>query len=363
MRLAFDAAPLLNARTGVGQYSASLLEHLLAAEPTLGVTLFALGRQRGPAVLPEGAPQAVKRLGVPARYAVLAWEALGHPGAEAWLGPQDVVHGTNFWIPPLRRAGGVVTLHDLTFLVHPESCTPPVRRYRTIVPRVLRRTAVVLTPSQTVADQVAADLAFPEDRIVVTPEGVRPLGRPGTLPTGLPERYALFVGTREPRKNLDRLLQAFALLGDLDLGLVVVGGRGWGSGPDLAGRAAELGLGGRVTLCGFLADDQLAATLAGATLFAFPSIYEGFGLPPLEAMAAGIPVVAGRAGSLPEVLGDAPFWCDPLDVESIAAALRRAATDSEGRAGAIARGKAQAGRFDWHETARLTLGAYRQAMT
>jgi alpha-1,3-rhamnosyl/mannosyltransferase len=237
-----------------------------------------------------------------------------------------------------------------------------VRRYRWILPQVLKRCAVVLTPSETVAEQVSSELAFPRDRIVVTPEGVRPSAlRSGTPATGPDRRsYLLFTGTREPRKNLDRLLRAFAQVGDLDLDLVVAGPAGWGSG-DLRARTVELGLAGRVEFPGYLGDEDLAALLAGARAFVFPSLYEGFGLPPLEAMAAGVPVVAARAGALPEVLGDAPFWCDPLDVESIAAAIRAAVTDDGLRARAVAAGHARAAGYDWAETARLTLGAYERA--
>jgi glycosyltransferase involved in cell wall biosynthesis len=376
VRIAYDAAPLLNPRTGVGHYAAALLDAMLAADPELEVSLFAVGRQPAPATRPDflsGALRAasgngratLRRVPIPARLVVGAWELARHPRGEVLFGRAGAVHGTNFWVPPLRRRNGVVTVHDLTFLLYPEFCTPQVRRYRWILPQVLKRCAVVLTPSETVAEQVSSELAFPRDRIVVTPEGVRPSalhrGTPATAgarPGG--RGYLLFTGTQEPRKNLDRLLRAFALVGDLGLDLVVAGPAGWGSG-DLQVRTVDLGIAGRVEFPGYLSDDDLAALLAGARAFVFPSLYEGFGLPPLEAMAAGVPVVAARAGALPEVLGDAPFWCDPLDVESIAAAIRTAVTDVELRAGAMAAGHARVAGYDWAETARLTLGAYERA--
>jgi glycosyltransferase involved in cell wall biosynthesis len=368
VRIAYDAAPLLNPRTGVGHYAAALLDAMLAADPGLEVSLFAVGRQRAPATTPGDGRATLRRVPVPARLVVGAWELARYPRGEVLFGRAGAVHGTNFWVPPLRRRNGVVTVHDLTFLLYPEFCTPQVRRYRWILPQVLKRCAVVLTPSETVAEQVSSELAFPRDRIVVTPEGVRPSAlRRGTAGTGPPaggrpdgRGYLLFTGTREPRKNLDRLLRAFALVPDLGLDLVVAGPAGWGS-EDLRARTVDLGIAGRVEFPGYLRDDDLAALLAGARAFVFPSLYEGFGLPPLEAMAAGVPVVAARAGALPEVLGDAPFWCDPLDVESIAAAIRTAVTDDGSRARAVAAGRARAAGYDWAETARLTLGAYERA--
>lgn len=363
MRIAYDAAPLLTPRTGVGHYAATLLERLLAAEPDLRFDLFALTRARDTSSVPRGERVRLWHRRVPARAAVVAWEVLGRPAGERFLGEVDVVHGTNFWIPPLRASNGIVTIHDLTFVLYPEFCTPQVRRYRWIVPRVLRRCALVLTPSQTVRAQVAEELRFPEDRIVVTPEGVREAfteaapDRALLTRLGIDREYVLFAGTQEPRKNLDRLIQAFALLPD-DVQLVIAGPPGWGS-VDLPALARRLRLGGRVVFSGYLPDPEVAALMAGARAFAFPTLYEGFGLPPLEAMRAGVPVVAARAGALPEVLGDVPLYCDPLDVESIAEAIRRAVGDEAAREAAICAGRERAGRYSWDETARRTLEAYR----
>ncbi|MGH2717416.1 MAG: glycosyltransferase family 4 protein [Actinomycetota bacterium] len=357
MRVAYDAAPLLNPLTGVGHYAAELHRALQATEGGPALRLFAVGRQRS---APEGLP--VHRLKVPARAAVAAWEYSRFPPGEWLAGRCDVVHGTNFWVPPLQRRNGVVTIHDLTFLLHPEWCTPPVRRYRWIVPKVLGRSAIVVTPSETVAAQVAGELSFPRDRIVVTPEGVRTAGAGAGAEGRAAARgdYALFIGAREPRKNLDRLLRAFQGLGDLGLGLVIAGPAGWGE-SGLHEGVNLLANGVRVTVPGYLSDADLAATLRAAQVFVFPSLYEGFGLPPLEAMAARVPVVASRAGSLPEVLGDAPFWCDPLDETSIAEAIRRAVTDTGARVSAVDRGRVRAAGYRWSETARLTIEAYRQA--
>jgi glycosyltransferase involved in cell wall biosynthesis len=376
MRIAYDAAPLLNARTGVGHYAATLLDHLLALDPDLSFSLFAITRQRDTSSVPEHERVRFRHVRVPARVAVTAWEHSGLTSGERFLfgsqvGEADVVHGTNFWVPPLGRlsgAKGVVTIHDLTFWFYPELCTPQVRRYRWIVPKVLKRCAAMLVPSQTIRDQAAAELDFPGDRIVVTPEGVRGAFT-GASPDpdlaaglGVKGDYLLFVGTQEPRKNLDRLITAFGRLEpDLlrDLQLVVAGPPGWGS-VDLPGVVRKLGLEGRVVFSGYLPDEQIGALMAGARAFVFATLYEGFGLPPLEAMAAGVPVVAARAGSLPEVLGDGPFWCDPMDVDSIADAITRAVRDEGARTLAVEAGRKRAASYDWSTTAELTLQAYRR---
>ncbi|MGH2705990.1 MAG: glycosyltransferase family 4 protein [Actinomycetota bacterium] len=363
LTVAYDAAPLLTTRTGIGHYAAALLDGLLAADPQIRFELFALTRSPNRPDVPSSPRVSFRHVRIPARLAVASWERTGRPSGELLVGRADVVHGTNFWIPPIRRGNGAVTIHDLTFWIYPELCTAQVQRYRWIVPRVLKRCSIVFTPSQTVRIQVAAEFGFPPDRIVVTREGVRRSFPAAAADPSIARRlgvageYVLFAGTQEPRKNLDRLIQAFARVPE-DVSLVIAGPPGWGS-LDLPAFSHHLGLDRRVVFSGYLPDAELASLMAGARAFAFPSIYEGFGLPALEAMAAGVPVVAGRAGALPEVLGDAPFWCDPLSIDSIAAAVSDAVGDDEARAAAIGAGQQQAARYSWEECARRTLEGYR----
>lgn len=365
MKIAYDVAPLMSARTGVGHYAATLLEHLLAVDEETTYELFAVTRSARPAGLVEHPRVALRHWRIPARVAVTIWERIGSPPGERLVGESEVVHGTNFWVPPIRRGNGVVTIHDLTFWRYPELCTPQVQRYRWIVPRVLERCALVITPCETIRAEVAAHLGYPADRIVATPEGVRGAFRDAepdpevAKRVGLESDYILFAGTQEPRKNLDRLIKAFAGVPVKELQLVIAGPAGWGS-VDLPAVARRLGIADRVVFTGYLVDSQLGSLMAGARAFAYPSIYEGFGLAPLEAMAAGIPVVAGRAGPLPEVLGEAPFWCDPLEVASITQAIEAAVTDEAARARAIETGLRVSASYDWHDTARLTLDAYRR---
>jgi glycosyltransferase involved in cell wall biosynthesis len=364
MRVAIDAASLLLPPTGVGLYTLHLIEQLQAKE-ALDLQLFALSWAKDTRRIPGGGGVELKHVRFPARFAVNAWEILGFPAVQRWLGDLDVVHGPNFWVPPVSKKRGVVTIHDMTFFLYPEMCTAQVRRYRWIVPRVLDRCHLVLTPSNTVKSQVAELLGFPEDRIVVTPEGVSGVFKnaSSTAATlsryGVESPYVIFSGTHEPRKNLPRLIRAFERLDDSNLKLVLAGPRGWGM-EDLEALAARLGMEERVIFTGYLDAEVMASFVAGARAYAYPSIYEGFGLAPLEAMSAGVPVIAGKAGSLPEVLLDAPFWCDPLDVASIAEAIEASSADSDARIAAIARGREVAALYSWEKTANLTIDAYRR---
>lgn len=362
MRISFDVASLMNPRTGVGHYAATLLDRMMTIEPDNDFTLFALTWGGDPSRVPRGPRVEFRRSRIPARV-MSAWELAGRPKGETLTGEADVVHGPNFWIPPISRTNGIVTIHDMTFWLYPELVPAFGKRLRRLVPRVLRRCAAVITPSRFIADQVASELHFPSERIFVTHEGVRGTFQ-GAEPDpkiesslGVHRPYLLFAGTQEPRKNLDRLIQSLQLI-DPALSLVIAGPPGWGS-VDLKALAHKLHLDDRVVFAGYQSDAGVASLMAGATAFVYPSLYEGFGLPPLEAMIAGSPVVAGRAGALPEVLGDAPFYCDPEDVASIASAIEAAVTSESSET--VARGRRQASKYDWNQTARQTLEAYRVA--
>lgn len=365
MRVGYDAAPLFGHMTGIGHYTLNLLDALISLDPQVEFRLLAATVQSDGQRIPNRPGLKLRNIRIPARLAVTAWEVLGFPEVERLTGPVDVFHGTNFWAPPLKRGSSLITIHDLTFWLYPELCTPQIRRYRWIVPRVLKRCAAVLTPSNTVAEQVVAELGFSRDRIVVTPEGVRGVFENARQDAALLQRlgvdgdYVLFAGTQEPRKNLDRLIEAMGRVPQ-DLKLVIAGPPGWGS-VDLPALSHSLHLDERIVFSGYLTDTALGALMAGARAFVFPTLYEGFGLPPLEAMAAGVPVVASNTGALTEILGDAAIWCDPLDADSIAEAITRAVTDEELRTSVIELGKVRASLYTWAETARLTRQAYMNA--
>ncbi|HEV3496808.1 MAG TPA: glycosyltransferase family 1 protein, partial [Actinomycetes bacterium] len=302
MRVGLDATPLLGPRTGVGRYVAGLAEALagLAGPEPESVALVPFS-WRGTGDLPSAAPSGprirVGRRRAPARLLQAAWGRLPWPPVEWLSGPVDVFHATNFVAPPTRRAATVVTIHDLTYLRHPEMVTDASARYRQLVPRALRRGAIVCTPTAAVAPEVAEEYGLAPDRLVVTPLGVDGTWRQATPPDqawlaghGLPDRYLLFVGSREPRKNLSTLLTAYRALLSTRVGLVgngptaipplvLVGPPGWGQALDTAGLPADA-----VRTPGYLPQPELARVVAGAVALVVPSWYEGFGLPALEAL-------------------------------------------------------------------------------
>jgi glycosyltransferase involved in cell wall biosynthesis len=350
---------------------------------------------RGTRDLPAAAPQGPRvrhgRRRAPARLLQAAWARLPWPPVEWLSGPVDVFHATNFAAPPTRRAAVVVTIHDLTYLRYPEMVTDASARYRTLVPRALQRGAVVCTPTAAVASEVAGEYHLPPDRLVVTPLGVDDSWRHATPPDpawlathDLPPRYLLFVGNREPRKNLPTLLAAYReLLGadtrrSVGVGngptvgegagastapptgpvppLVLVGPPGWGEALDTAGLPP-----GAVRTPGYLPQPDLARVVAGAAAVVVPSWYEGFGLPALEALACGTPVVAADLPALGEVLGNQAELVPPGDPAALAGALARVLDDPGGEPARAAR-RARAAGFTWEACAQATLSAYQLAL-
>ncbi len=276
------------------------------------------------------------------------------------------MHATNFVAPP-ARAPVVVTVHDVTFIRFPELCTPDTLRYPRLLERAIQRGAVVHTPSEFVADEIREFFSIPPDRVVPIHPGIPDVitgDRVAGARAAGGDRYVLALGTIEPRKNLPTLIEAFDRVArhDEDLRLVLAGPPGWDTERVAAAigraRAAD-----RIVALGFVADQRRGDLLAGAAVFAYPSLYEGFGFPPLEAMRAGVPVVASTAGSLPEILGDAAHLIAPTDVEALAAAIKDYANpDHPARADAIARGLERVGRYRWEHTAACLVDLYRSLM-
>jgi glycosyltransferase involved in cell wall biosynthesis len=365
LRTAIDATPLLGQPTGVGVFTAEVLR-ALSARGDLDLSAFCVSwrtRHQLSSLVPEGV--STKQSAMPARPLHLAWSAMEHPRIERFLGPLDVVHGTNFTVPPSRRAGRVVTVHDLTCIRFPEMCQPATLRYPRLIERALKAGAVVHTPSVSVAEEVRDHFGAPRDQVVAIHSGIPslPAADAGKVPSNvdLGRPYVLSIGTAEPRKDLPGLVKAFSEVAQrhADLQLVLVGPGGWGS-EDLDAAIAASAARDRIVMTGFVEDAALAAILAGARVLAYPSRYEGFGFPPLQAMAAGVPVVTTSVGALRETCGGAALMVEPGDIDALAEALDAAVDDEARRSILITAGLTRVGDFTWESTAAGLVDLYRR---
>lgn len=366
MRIAIDATPAIEQSAGVGRYTRELLRALLVvAHDDQFVLSFAAARARIEQFLdqlPPGAWREARRLPLPQRAMTIIWHRLGLPPAvEHCIGHFDIYHATDFVAPPSRRPV-VVTVHDLSFLIVPHLGHPRLVAYlRAAVPRTLARAAVVITVSASVAAEIADAYPFVRNRIVAVPNGVAlPSEVPARSPSGRPT--ILIVGTLEPRKNhaivFDALPEVRANWPDARL--VVAGRVGWQSAP-IQARLRELVEAGMAEQVIAPSDTVLETLFALADVCVIPSYYEGFGLPLLEAMARGVPVVASDIAALREIGGEAALYVDPADAAGWAAAISRVVGDETLRRRLATAGIARSRAYSWQETARRTRRAYELA--
>jgi glycosyltransferase involved in cell wall biosynthesis len=366
MRIAFDGTTLTAGRTGVGYYSEHLLHHLAREVETTGDELVVVSNQ--PIDTTHPLPRHVRvydRWRFPLRIAwmqMLAGRVLDEVRA-------DVAHFTNGMLPLGTGAARVVTIHDMSLKLHPE-CHPVRRRLinRPLISVAARVADAVVAVSNSARDDLLRFHNIPASRISVVPEAAGPDFRPIRdrvmrgrirLRYGLPERFVLYVGAIEPRKNLRRLVEAFAdaRRRGMPHELVCVGPYGWSS-RELYDRVDRLGLRRLVHFTGYVPAEDLPAIYSVSEFFVFPSIYEGFGLPVVEAMACGTPVITSNTSSLLEIAAGAAETIDPYNGEALAAALTKLATTPDYRRLLAARGIERAQQFSWTRTAKEMLALY-----
>lgn len=364
-----DIQAALGQRAGVGRYVRELLWHLGAEAGADRLAAFYFDFKRtGLDAAPPGVELRSCRW-MPGRVAQALWKRAGFPPYEWFAGAADLYHFPNFIRPPLGRGKkSVVTIHDVSFLRMPETTEEKNLAWLSAEIRATAEKAdAILTDSRFSASEIVELLHVPESKVFPVWLGLPKFGPPpapeavaqARKALGLEKPYLLMVGTIEPRKNIPFLVEIYEALRDFDGDLVLAGGLGWKTGPTLSAISNSPRQGG-IKLLKHLSDAQLSALYAGAAAFVFPTRYEGFGFPPLEAMGRGTPVISARNSSLPEVLGDAAEWVDGYDAEAWAAKIRTVLNDSARAAQLRAAGLAQAAKFTWEETARQTWTVYRQ---
>jgi len=354
MRLAFDATSLYGHRTGVGRFAEQVLQRLADHEEISTCVYATSWRERGH--LRRITPRGVEVCGapMPARPLRAMWRRLDLPPLELFTGPIDVSYGPNFLSPPTRHAAEMATVHDLTPLRFPELCTPDTLQYPTLIRRAARRGALFHTPTQAIADELVDALGVRPDRIAVVPLGLTPVGH-GTIPQRLRDaigsQFLLALGTIEPRKDLPTLVAAFDHLAAIhpDLRLVIAGPEGWGS-TELTIAVAKCHANDRIIRTGVVDESTKSELLRAATMLVYPSVYEGFGLPPLEAMSVGTPVVTTEVPAITEVCGDGVSAVPIHDPEAVAKAVDSLLGDDELRRLQVERGRRAAARYDWDDT-------------
>ncbi len=404
MRIGIDYTAAVRQGAGIGRYTRSLMTALIShtqrLEPLdIELLFFYAGGQLSTQQLTylysleKQRPAHVNYVRLPLSEPILTrlWQRLQIPFPLEWvarldftslfpfpgpLGKLDIVHSPDFALPPHRHGKGLVTIHDLSFLVVPECAEDGLRKYLTAtVPRAVMRADKIVAVSQHTKRDLVNLLGVRDEKIQVVYNGVdeqfQPIGDLQVLAEvrqrlELPDQFVLFVGTIEPRKNLTRLVEAWQLVRQSEAGrnrkLVLAGRRGWLYEP-IFQRITELGLRDEIVWLDFVADADLPALYNLADCFAFPSVYEGFGIPPLEALACGTPVVTANNSALPEIFEDVARLVEAHDVRAIANAIVQTLSDLDADGAAVQNlrlaGLERAAQFSWERAAGETLELYR----
>jgi len=383
VRVGIDVAGALRPDTGVGRYTSELVRALSEVGPGLELVLFCNVfrlRTGNPAL---NLPGRLVNPGIPARFLQAAWGRLGWPPIETFIGAVDVFHASDWVHPPRRQGATVTTVHDVGALVRPEWYAPEVASiHRQKNQAAADKAALIITDSEFTRGEFLRLHAVEPDRVRVVHAGVSKAFRAGdpeqaaatACRFGLKTPFLLYVGTWERRKNVTGLIEIFARVNERcpEVKLAIVGMRPWiegrevhgvecWSGQEVENRIRKLGVAGQIRMLGSVSLRELVDLYTAAELFVFPTYYEGFGLPALEAMACGLPVVASATSALPEVVGDAGVLAEPDDHDGFARAVLQLLGDSRLGRQCRTRGLERASRFTWQDTARGTLRVYEEA--
>jgi glycosyltransferase involved in cell wall biosynthesis len=373
MRIGLDGQPLVRPKTGVGHYTLELARALATLRPDDSFELIAPDTIPASIIRETETIPNLRIVSVKANVLMRRWSSIGLPRyiRRARL---DLFHGTNYQLPLMNAKRNVLTVHDLSVFTHPDTHDVRfARRARRRLPIMLGAASHVITPTEAIKDEVTARFNLDPLRITVTPEAPRnsffQMRREDTAAVrqrlGIENDFILFVGTIEPRKNLQTLLRAFERISrmrDRRLQLVLAGAEGWLPDDfDRLVRASEFRE--RIRLTGYLSDEELRALYSSCKVFVYPSLYEGFGLPPLEAMACGAPVVASRIAAHEETLKDKARLVEPLDELALAKVFVEFLEDEKARKSLAEAGLAYVANFSWRKTAEVTWGVYEGLFT
>jgi len=369
MKIAIDAYHTLYPSGGIARYSRGLIGALAEAAPGARFTLFVNRfREKGPAWTPDRENVSLREVFFPRRLLTGLWDAAGWPAIESFLGDIDIFHGLHFVLPPARKAKRVLTVHDLTYLRFPHYFADRrlnERGYRHELQRGLERADAVIAVSESTRRDLIELTDYPGERIRTIHEGVSPHFFEDVEPSsadrtrkryGIPDPYIVFlVGTPEPRKNLLRTVTAVHRAAP-DCTIVLIGPQK--PLEDFIGHPSP-----HVVFTGVVADGELPAILSGARLSDYPTLYEGFGLPVLESMACGVPVVTSDRGSLPEIAGGAALLVNPEDIDDMAQGISDVLDDDSLQGRLKMQGRKRAEAFTWQKTASETFSLYRDILS
>lgn len=365
MKITIDIQPLLGKKSGVGFYISGLVEGLAQIDPKnqYQLSFFDFKNRQDLIYLPSSNFKRKKSF-MPGRLASLLWKKSSIPSYNFFFGDSDIFHFPNFVLRPIRRGKAVVTIHDVSFLRFPEYTEPKNLKFLTAkIEETVFQSEKIIVDSNFTKSELLSFFKIDPSRVHPIHLGVDPRFQP-SLSLDKNSKEILFVGNIEPRKNLPTLFKAFEIfcqkMNSSEYRLTLAGMRGW-LYEETFRCLEKCTRKNQIRLLDYVSDADLVRLYQQAHVFVYPSFYEGFGLPPLEAMASATPVISAHSGSLPEVLGDAAQWINPNDAQDLARAIERLISDQEYRQELIKRGLRQVQNFKWEKAARETLHVYEQA--